>query len=229
MASTRPFVHWTAGHAGCLGHARRSSRCREYSRKQNRPTHESLCSRKIHVPRGVFKPIPVAWGLCSVRRSRPWPLGPGMTHRFRACPQAPSRLCPPLSLQSGWAESRTHGPRKAISPGDRVRPQCGVAAGLSFPGVQRLPLLPVTPHVGQALSSLREEVCVGCGEAVTWAWPRPHTPVEPAGGQEGHPCPHNSSALWETPHSCMGPWNIPDLTSFQCPPGPAITLGMDSP
>lgn len=197
MASTRPFVHWTAGHAGCLGHARRSSRCREYSRKQNRPTHESLCSRKIHVPR-CFQ-----------------------TH--------PRRLCPPLSLQSGWAESRTHRPRKAISPGDRVRRQCGVAAGLSFPGVQRLPLLPVTPHMGQALSSLREEVCVGCGEAVTWAWPRPHTPVEPAGGQEGHPCPHNSSALWETPHSCMGPWNIPDLTSFQCPPGPAITLGMDSP
>lgn len=56
-------------------------------------------------------------------------------------------------------------------------------------------------------------------KAVVWAWPRPHSPEDPAGGGKGTPS-IQQLGLWEPSHDCTGPWNVSGVVSLQCPPDP---------
>lgn len=86
----------------------------------------------------------------------------GRSSQGRALPRVPV----PVRLQSRDAEREVSGPCEAISPEHRARPWCEVAAGLSDPGVQGSPPLPIPPQVDPGLSSVRKEVSMGWGEAV---------------------------------------------------------------
>lgn len=59
--------------------------------------------------------------------------------------------------------------------------------------------------------------CVQSRKAVVWAWPRPHSPEDPAGGGKGTPSTQQLGLLGALTR-LHGAWSVSGVVSLQCPP-----------
>ena len=88
------------------------------------------------------------------------------------------------------------------------------------------PLIQASVRGNRAVGEERRCSCRGLWKgavqsrkAVAGAWPRPHSPEDPAGDGKGAPSTQQLG-LWEPSHYRTGPWNVPGVIGLRCPADP---------